>query len=263
MLKGINSLTVVRVCWWGAVRTVTKALWPTSYLTHMLVAPRLSRLSALITSLLSFPSLPAPAAPMSFHLTHFSSPLPRQLRASLSRAAIMPLLGARFCHDRLIDNPCSFPAGQPPLACLMPDPFRVSTGSPLPHSAECHLSVSVPGPARVDEFSKQGTSSSGFLDVCVLYNSSARLGGSAVVTGSRWWKSRAGAAPGLLPCPVSPAAVTATKPHPPAQGPTACHSLSWPPAAALPKFQRLVSPWDAVISGTGVSLRTWGAHEVN
>lgn len=82
----------------------------------------------------------------------------------------MPLLGARFCHDRLIDNPCSFPAEKPHLAFLVPDLFRVSTGSALPRSAECHLSVSFPvrGTARANEFSKQGTNSHGFMDVSVL-----------------------------------------------------------------------------------------------
>lgn len=160
----------------------------------------------------------------------------------------MPLLGARFCRDRLIDNPCSFPAGKPPLARLMPDPFRVSIGGPLPRSAECHLSVSLPvhGPTGVDEFSKQGTSSHGFMNVCVLYNSSGHLGGSAVVPGSGWCKCRAGAVPGLLPCPVSPAAVTGTKPHSPAQG--FCHPpRSPPPVTACPGHLQLLcpnsSPW--------------------
>lgn len=83
----------------------------------------------------------------------------------------MPLLAACFCHDRLIDNPCSLPAEKPHLACLMPDLFRVSTGSPLPRSTEYLFSVYISlscGNARVNEFSKQSTSSHVFMNAHVL-----------------------------------------------------------------------------------------------
>lgn len=165
---------------------------------------------------------------------------------------MMPLLGARFCHDRLIDNPCSFPAEKPHLACLMPDLLRVSTGSALPRSAECHLSVSFParGTARVDEFTMQGTSSRGFMDASVLYNNSGHLGAAAVVSGPRWWKCRAGAVAGLLPSPLLPTTVTATSPHSPAQG--SCHPPHCPQSSPVPVRASLVhlqllclnsSPW--------------------
>jgi len=54
-------------------------LWPTSCLTHMLVAPRLSRLSTSISSLLSFPSL---AAPVSLYLTRLLQPTSHAARCS-------------------------------------------------------------------------------------------------------------------------------------------------------------------------------------
>lgn len=82
----------------------------------------------------------------------------------------MPLLGARFCCDRLIDNPCSFPAEKPHLACLMPDLFRVSTGSPLPRSAECSvcLSLSVEPPGSMNSASKAQALMTLWMPVCFI-----------------------------------------------------------------------------------------------
>lgn len=67
-----------------------------------------------------------------------------QSGAALSRRAIMPSLGACFCHDRLMDNPCSFPAERPHLAGFLPDLFRVSTCRALPCSTEHWASAHLP-----------------------------------------------------------------------------------------------------------------------
>lgn len=67
-----------------------------------------------------------------------------QRDAALSRRAVTPLLGACFCHDRLIDNPHSFPAERPHLAGFLPDPFRVSTDRALPCSTERWASAHLP-----------------------------------------------------------------------------------------------------------------------
>lgn len=150
MQKGINSPTVVRVCWWGTVRTVTKTLWPTSYLTHMLVAPRLSGLSALITSLLSFPSLPALAAPVSFYLTHFSQPTCQAAQSALVQRSSNASAWSSFLPWQIDGQAMFIPCWEASFGCLMPGLFRVSTGIPCPALLSANsvcLSLEPPGSA--------------------------------------------------------------------------------------------------------------------